>query len=350
MMRRRLLLSVLLLAGGVVFLASPPVSAHLAGIFAYFVKDIDNPTAQTRMLQQQLDSVSQRIAKLEPEVKQARSEYYASSDAAVRRMRFYDVYVGSALGALWAGAQNPIDVLASTELMQKRLHRDLDSLTQLSRAYQQLQGKEDSLRRYADMLKPFKRSAEARDRMLQQAPEGLVPPFAGPFLAFKIAEDWESLRGTTFVLYFNWAASVIAQQGLTKVLMPVQGQPHTWELKEEDLNALVGGDSFPFMQDARFYIRADHVNFSGRMQAERETYDLLTVGQMERTGPAGVQYRIEAIYIDGMPIDPNDPDVQREVYRGHLLGMNLKPILPKDDKTGTTAFEQHNGYLLFRPQ
>jgi hypothetical protein len=349
MNRRGALLSILAIASCAMLVPSP-VFAHLAGIFAYFAKDIDAPTAQTRMLQQQLDSVSRRIEELEPQVKQARAEYYAQSDEAVHRMRFYDVYVGSALGALWAGAQDPIDVLASSELMQKRLEGDLDALTRLARSYQQLQGKEDSLRRYADLLKPFKTASESRDAMLSQAPEGLVSPFAGPFLAFNIAEDWESLRGTTFVLYFNWAASVIADQGLKQVLDPVEGRKNTWELREEVLNALVGGDLFPFMEDARFYIRADHVNFSSRMRAERQTYDLLTVGQMERTGPAGVQYRIEAIYIDGMPIDPNDPDVQREVYQGHLLGINLNPILPEGGGGNVAAFEQHNGYLLFRPR
>ena len=103
--------------------SAPPVFAHLSGVFAYFVQDMDEPSAGTRLLQQQLDSVGERITRLEPEVEQARAEYYNQADTAVRRMRFYDVYAGSAIGALWAGAQDPIDVLASTELMQKTLER-----------------------------------------------------------------------------------------------------------------------------------------------------------------------------------------------------------------------------------
>jgi hypothetical protein len=59
-----------------------------------------------------------------------------------------------------------------------------------------------------------------------------------------------------------------------------------------------------------------------------------------------MQYRIEAIFIDGMPIDPNDPDVQREVYQGRLLGIDLSPLMP-DDATVAT-FEQHNGSIRFR--
>jgi hypothetical protein len=105
--------------------------------------------------------------------------------------------------------------------------------------------------------------------------------------------------------------------------------------QEQVLNALVGGDSFPFVEDARFNLRADHVNFSARLTSSQDSYDLLTVGQLERTGPASVQYRIEAIFIDGMPIDPSDPDVQREVYQGHLLGINLQSLMPPDATAAT---------------
>ena len=345
-MKRRGFFSTLLLGAAWSVVAPGPASAHLSGVFAYFVQDINEPTASTRLLRQQLDRVSERIAALEPEVGEARAEYDAQADAAVRRIRFYDVYAGSALGALWAGAQDPIDVLASTELLQKRLGKDLDALTELSDSYQKLRGKERSLRRYAELLVPFREASEARERRLLNAPEGLVSPFAEPYIAYRIAEDWEALRGSTFVLYFNWAARRIAVQGLETVLKNIDGD--SWQLEEEVLNALVGGDSFPFIEDARFYLRADHVNFSARLRFARDTYNLLTVGQLERTGPVGVQYRIEAIFMDGMPIDPGDPDVEREVYRGKLLGINLRPLLPAG--AGVATFEQHNGSVLFRFQ
>ena len=87
---------------------------------------------------------------------------------------------------------------------------------------------------------------------------------------------------------------------------------------------------------------------SARLTSARDAYDLLTVGQLERTGQAAVQYRIEAIFIDGMPIDPNDPDVQREVYQGHLLGIDLSSLMPADATVAT--FEQQNGSLQFRFQ
>ena len=345
---RFLFLALVLSSTILLSLLASPATAHLSGVFAYFVKDINDPTASTRLLQQQLDSVGARIVALQPEVQKARAEYDSQAEAAVRRIRFYDVYAGSALGALWAGAQDPIDVIASTELLQKRLGEDLEALAALSESYQQLVLKEDSLRRYAELLTPFHAASTARNQRLSQLPAGLVSPFAEPYIAYRIAEDWEAMRGTTFVLYFHWAARRIANRGLIEVLHNPDGLGRTWQLQEQVLNALVGGDSFPFMEDARFYLRADHINFSARMTSSRDTYDLLTVGQLERTGPASVQYRIEAIFIDGMPIDPNDPDVQREVYQGHLLGISLDSLLPPGATAAT--FEQHNGMLEFQLQ
>ena len=145
-----------------------------------------------------------------------------------------------------------------------------------------------------------------------------------------------------------WAARRIIDQGLGELLINSDGLGRSWQLREQVLNALVGGDSFPFVEDARFYLRADHVTFSARLSSSRDTYELLTVGQMERTGPASMQYRIEAIFIDGMPIDPNDPDVQREIYQGHLLGINLESLMPAD--ATAASFEQQNGLLQFQFQ
>jgi hypothetical protein len=327
-------------------LAAAPALAHLTGVFAHFVDDINNPSASTRMLRQQLESVGQRLADLEPEVAAARISYDREAEEAVRRIRFYDIYAGSALGALWAGAQDPIDVIASTELLQRRLGEDLDALAELSSDYEQLHAKESSLRRYADLLVPFRDASAAREQRLSQPPAGLVSPFAEPYIAYRIAEDWEQLRGTTFVLYFHWAARRIADRGLAAVLTSVNETGESLQLEEEVLNALVGGDSFPFVEDAKFFLRADHINFSARLVSALDEYELLTVGQLERTGPSGFQYRVEAIFVDGMPIDPNDPDVQREVYQGRLLGIDLDDMIP--ETADSVTFEQKNGSIEFR--
>lgn len=328
-----------------VFLAAPAL-AHLTGVFAHFVEDINDPTASTRLLRQQLDSVGLRLEALRPEVEQARLLYDDQAESAVQRIRFYDIYAGSALGALWAGAQDPIDVIASSELLKRRLDDDLAALAKLSRDYDQLHTKEASLRRYAALLIPFRDAAEARDRRLSQPPPGLVSPFAEPYIAYRIAEDWEQLRGTTFVLFFHWAARRIADRGLTEILSRTDETGRAWLLEEEVLNALVGGDSFPFVENAQFYLRADHINFSAQLISPMDKYELLTVGQLERTGPSGFQYRIEAIFIDGMPIDPSDPDVQREVYQGRLLGIDMNDVMPDD--ASVVTFEQKNGALEFR--
>lgn len=323
-----------------------PALAHLTGVFAHFVEDINDPSASTRMLRQQLDNVGRRLAALEPEVIAARMAYDAEAAAAVRRIRFYDVYAGSALGALWAGAQDPIDVIASTELLQRRLGDDLDALAELSRDYEQLFAKESSLRRYADLLIPFRDASAAREERLSVPPQGLVSPFAEPYIAYRIAEDWEQLRGTTFVLYFHWAARRIADRGLSEILTSSNETGDSLLLQEEVLNALVGGDSFPFVEDAEFFLRADHINFSARLVSALDEYHLLTVGQLERTGPSGFQYRVEAIFVDGMPIDPSDPDVEREVYQGRLLGVDLDTVMP--ESTSVATFEQKNGSIEFR--
>lgn len=323
--------------------AALPASAHLTGVFAHFVEDMNNPTASTRMLRQQLDSVTQRIEALEPEVRDARLRYNEQAMSAVQRIRFFDVYATSALGALWAGAQDPIDVIASTELMQRRLGKDLEALVSLGANYEQLQLKDRSLSRYAELLEPFARASEARDIRLAAPPQGLISPFAEPYIAYTVAEDWEQMRGSTFVLYFQWASRNIVDLGIGHLLS--QTADGEFELSETALNALAGGNQFPFMGDAKFLLRADHIYFTATLNAAESVYHLLTIGQLERTGPSGFQYRIEAIFMDGMPIDPGDPDVQREVYQGRLLGIDLDPILTT---TGdAVVFEQKNGSIRF---
>jgi hypothetical protein len=312
-------------------------------VFAHFVEDINNPTASTRMLRQQLDAVTARIDALEPDVAAARERYNDEAIKAVGRIRFFDVYAGSAMGALWAGAQDPIDVIASTELMQKRLASDLDALATLGDDYEQLQQKDASLRRYASLLEPFTQASIARDVRLASPPSGLISPFAEPYIAYEIAEDWEQMRGSTFVLFFHWAARNILDLGVENLLDKTP--EGAFDLSETALNALVGGDQFPFIDDARFLLRADHIYFTATLDAGHDRYHLLTIGQLERTDSAGFQYRVEAIYMDGMPIDPGDPDVQREVYQGRLLGIDLDPILESPD--GTVIFEQRNGAIRF---
>jgi hypothetical protein len=322
----------------------PPAFAHLTGVFAYFVQDIGEPTATTRLLRQQLGASAERIALLQPEIEVARNAYAAQAESVLRRMRFYDIYAGNAVGALWTGAQNPIDVLASMELMHKRLDEDLQALVSLEKTYANIQLKEQTLSRYQDLLRAFETSAEARDVRMALIPPNLVSPFGEPYVAYEIAEAWEAFRPTTFISYFEWASRRIAE-GMDKVLEPADASGGSWEIHEDVLNALIGGDMFPFVADAQIYLRADHINFSARLQNGKGTYHLLTIGQLERSGAASVQYRIEGIFLDGMPIDPNDPDVQREVYQGKLLPIDLTSALPKGSRGA--SFAQHNGYLSF---
>ncbi len=319
-----------------------PSEAHLTGVFAYFVRDIGEPTETTRLLRQQLASASGRIAELRPELDAARAAYADQVEAVIRRLRFYDIYSGSAVGALWTGAQDVVDVLASFELMRRRVDGDLRTLTDLEKAYADIQSKERALSRYEALLKVYETSANARDALLQQLPEGLVSPFGEPYVAYEVAEAWEILRPTIFLSYFDWASKRIAA-GLPGLLDP--SGAGSWRLPEESLNALIGGDAFPFVEDAQVFLRADHIVVSAVLQSMLGRHHLLTIGQLERTGASSVQYRIEGIFLDGMPIDPNDVDVQREVYRGNLMAIDLAPLLGEGE---AASFEQHNGELTFR--
>ena len=65
--------------------------AHLTGVFAYFVQDIGEPTATSRLLRQQLDSSEGRIAQLKPEIEAARAAYSEQAESVLRRLRFLRV-------------------------------------------------------------------------------------------------------------------------------------------------------------------------------------------------------------------------------------------------------------------
>ena len=78
MMRLPVLVFLLALAASLSLIALP-AAAHLSGVFAYFVQDINDPTASTRMLQQQLNSVGERIEALQPEVQKARADHAAQA-------------------------------------------------------------------------------------------------------------------------------------------------------------------------------------------------------------------------------------------------------------------------------
>ena len=119
------------------------------------------------------------------------------------------------------------------------------------------------------------------------------------------------------------------------------------------------GNTLTHDQAAPFFL--DGIHFGRQSQAKLAFLDIeslevlkgpqpvyfgMNVATLERTGPSGFQYRVEAIFVDGMPIDPNDPDVQREVYQGRLLGIDVDAVMPDDASVAT--FEQKNGSIEFR--
>ena len=191
----------ILIAGALTLFGAVEGTAHLTGVFAFFVQDINEPTASTKLLRQQHDAVQARLDEIEPQVAAARANYDAHAETALRGIRFYDIYAGNAIAAMWAGAQDPIDAIASVELLQRRLGKDFGTITELGQVYRDLNDRQATLRRLSDLLQPYKDAADARAARLQNLPPGLVSPFAEPYVAYQIAEDWEGLRANTFTLF-----------------------------------------------------------------------------------------------------------------------------------------------------
>src|SRR5690606_38468512 len=155
------------------------------------------------------------------------------------------------------------------------------------------------------------------------------------------------LRPGLFVRYFQEANRRL--RSVDRIVRPTGG-PGIRRLDEDALNELLGdglttriNGNAAHLRQPRFFLRADHVYFTARMESALGSYQSLTIGQTERAGPTRIQLRIEAIYIDGLPVDPGDPDVQREIYENELLVIYGQAL---DTDTERILFEQNNGYLL----
>ena len=321
------------------FLCSAIAQAHLTGVFRYFLKDMEDPTYTTRFLQQQQEEVDRRIQELEPVVEAARLNYEQAAEPVARRLLFYDAYAGSALGSLLSGSQDLVEAAANLAMMQQILQEDVQSIHRVADEYRRLALQQQSLRNHQDLLEEIETLASAREERLQKAPPELEDrEYAQQFVLYQMAEDWEWMREHAFLDYFGWANRQLADvSGLLDETPDRSG----WILREERLNQTVGGNHGR-MRNLRYFLRADHIYLSGWMEGQEDVYRFLTVGVIERGGAKSVQYRVEAMYLDGFPVDPSDPDVEADIYENALLRLDLGALLPEDAQLG---FEQNNGYL-----
>lgn len=337
----------LLAAAALLLAAAGPAAAHVTGVFLHFLKDMEEPTYSTAFLRRQVEQTEQRLAAVVPEVAEAQALYEEAAGPAAARLQFYDAYAGQAFGSLWSGAEDLVDVLANLRLMARLIQQDVAALEETARRYAQLRLKQDTLQRYRDLLDAVETAAQARERRLG----GAVNRDELQLALYDVAEDWERLRPHLFVPFFQEAGRRL--QRLDRVAVPGR-EPGTWHLEEDALNRVLP-DPFTARVEGgrlsltgpRFYLRADHLYFDAVMEGAFGTYHVLAVGQMERAGPTRIQYRIEAIYIDGLPVDPGDPDVQADIYQNSLLAMDGRSLLP-----GAVAmrYEQNNGYLWLAPE
>lgn len=331
----------------VLVVAAGPAAAHITGVFLHFLKDMEDPTYSTTFLRQQVEQTEQRLAAVAPEVAEARARYERAAEPVAARLHFYDAYAGQAFGNLWSGAEDLVDVLANIWLIGRLIEQDVAALEHVAAEYAHLQLKQDTLQRYRDLLNAVEAAAEAREQRLGAA----VSRDELQLALYDVAEDWERLRPDLFVPFFHEASRRLERLDR----LAVRGErPGTWHLEEDTLNqvlpdpftARVRGEPRQ-LRNARFYMRGDHLYFDAQMEGTFGSYHLLTVGQMERAGPTRIQYRIEAIYIDGLPVDPGDPDVQADIYENSLLVMDGRSLVPD---AVAMRYEQNNGYLWLAPE
>lgn len=318
------------------------VHAHLTGIFLFFLKDMEEETYSTRFLHQQKEDVLLRIEELEPLVAAAREEYEQAARPVADRMLFYDAYVGSALGALLTGSHDLVEAAANLLMLRKVLERDIAAIEDTSKAYARVQLQQRSLQAHLDLLNEIELLSNAREERLQKAPPDVDEVYGKQFVLYRMSEDWEWMRDHAFLDYFDWANKQL--QPAERLVDKVPGASDTWVLQEETLNRAIGGSQGRNMSAVRIFLRADHIYISGIIHGREDDYRILSVGVIERAGSTAVQYRVEAIYLDGYPVDPSDPDVKDDVYGSPLLYLDFGNLLPDGARLG---FDQNNGYLSF---
>lgn len=315
--------------------APSPADAHITGVFKYFLKDVEEGTASSRLLTAQIEQTNRRLQELQPELAAARAAYEKAATPAREKMRFYNRHAGNLVGAMLVGSEDLVDTLANTYLIQRVVTQDVAQLRKAAQAYEQLRTKDRNLRQYRDLLQAIQFVRERRQSMLNSVPDTKADR---ELLLFDTGEDWEDMRESTFASYFEWATQQM--KALRRVAEPTR--EGIWRISEQSWNRQLTGPEAP-VKDGRFYLRADHIYFSGYLEGIRADWrHVFTVGLMNRVDATTIEYRLDAIYIDGFPVDPNDPDVAADIYEQNLLVIDGKQL---DPGLQQLRFNQQNGSL-----
>lgn len=323
-----------------------PASAHVSdGLFRFLVPALDDPIGAARFLQEQVSNLDERLVVLRRELMEQEAAYQAKLEETVPRLRFYEVYSGSAVGALWANAQNPVDIIASTELLEKVVRDDLAALAWLERVKEHLGQKRDSLVRYRALLKAFQLGVEARrDLMMTVPPEWRSR--REEFVVSSINEAWNGgVRDLALVPYFVGLGGELSSRFASGDGLLEATAAGSWTISEQRLNRAM--PETEFIREPVFHLRADHLYFHARAEVPTEgrpySYHILVVGWLNRAARSAVQYNVDAVYLDGVPIDVYDPQLRTPMILGKFLRFDFSSLISGEETVGV---EQHNGYIL----
>ncbi|MBT9259862.1 MAG: hypothetical protein KM310_08935 [Clostridiales bacterium] len=319
----------------------PPASAHITGVFLYFLKDVAGETASSSqsILEGQIREVDRRLAELTPLI-EAKEKAYREREARLgEAVRAYERYSGAMVAALLRDAQNPVDILAGLRMFQKTLGKDVEELDALGRELQELRARKAELESFRSMLLMFDEARKRHLAYLQVGDEKIQESL------YLLSEEWESQRVGPMRKWTEKAARVLTRW--RDIWQPApDGRGY---IDEEGLNELLQ-QALPIegLKDVRVHLRADHVFIEAHLLSDPALkefvphgYDdrqFIAFGQMNRISPSEIQLYMEFLMIDGYVIDLEDPDFQRDRATWQVLKI-------QGSKGQRLFFEQDNGRL-----
>lgn len=339
--RRRIGRLTALIAAAALLMAAGVASAHITGVFLYFLKDVQGQAgvSSAAIMATQIKEADQRIQALEPQVAAAQKQYQANQARAAASVRFYNRYAANGFAALLADSHDPIDALADLHIVQRTVSGDITRLQALADEYRRLSLERAELVQWRALLGIFRDAEERFQKTI-----GIKDDQQKQLALYDLSESWEQIRTGPFARYFAWA-----NRQLARVASQADASgPQAWRLSEDALNALIGGDavSVDGARSVHVFLRADHVYvtgvFASQTLGERQ---VIAVGQMSRAGARAIHYRLEYVLVDGYLIDPNDPQLQETIKDVEMLHIDGRSF---DRSLGTLQFEQENGDLLLR--
>lgn len=309
--------------------------AHLTGIYKYFLKDINNGTVSSKLIDIEINQTEQRLQTLKPQLDKVREAYQQAADQGMTKVRFYNRYAGNMYAAMFARSNNLIDMLSNVYLIRHVIGDDVSQLRSVAEKYHELQMKQRDLQEFSAVLQAIKSVRASRAAELK----GANTQFEKQARLYTIAEDWQNLRTGAFKDYFLWTNK---QLGHLKSLASPDGA-HRWRISEQALNNRLTSAKAPIL-NGKYYVRADHIYFLGELKGIRQAkHQVFVVGYYKRLNATQISYRIDSVYIDGFPVDPTDPNVKQDVYEQKFMVIDGKHL---DPDCKELQYEQDNGSII----